>query len=184
MKRFSENRTIAWVVFAVCILFSLSFSSERALTNLRRDNERIFYQGTSQSMGQCIDKHLTTRATSAYNVASVAANYPEINQTLVQEAKDAATQLQDASDIAAKNTLNTALNRAVEDLYTAVENTQLSKADKDYAYGQYKEFKGAGDMIGRDEYNKYADEFNAELDYFPASQLAKITGVQPLPRFN
>ena len=184
MKHLSENRTIAWAVFVVCVLFSLSFSSQRALTNLRADNEVVFFKGTTESMGLSIDKHLSTRSTSAYNIASVAANYPEVDQTLVREVQQTADQLGAAKTIADKNTTNIACDRAVESLYSVIDNMSLSKNDETYAYAQYKEFKGAADLIRHDKYNDYALDFNQELSNFPASLLARLTGVQPLPRFS
>ena len=184
MKHISENRSIAWVVFAACVLFSLSFSSQRALTNLRADNEVIFYSGTPSSMGLSIEKHLSTRVTSAYNIASVAKNYPSIDQSLVSKAKDASEQLGAADDIADKNAANIACGQSVEDLYTVMENTELSKTDQSYAYNQYKNFIDAADLIRHDKYNEYALDFNQELNHFPASLLARLTGVAPLPQFS
>ncbi len=183
MKGIGENRMIAWIVFAACVIFSLSFSSERALSNLRRDNEAVFYQGTTDSMGLSIDKQLQTRAMSAYNIASTAGNYP-IDASLVKTAKDAADALEKAKTIQDKNAANIACERAVQDLYTAIENTSMSSTDQNYALSQYRDFQAASDMIRHDKYNEYAQDFNQELGKFPARLLAGLTGVSPLPMFS
>lgn len=181
--RLSENRAIAWLVFAACVVFSLSFSSGRALSNLRADNERVFFSGTAQSMGLSIDKHLSTRAGCAYNIASVAGNYP-IDKALTANAKDAADQLSSAGTIEEKNAANLACERAVQDLYTAIDNAALSATDRNYALSQYRDFQAAGDLIRHDKYNEYATDFNQELSAFPARLLANMTGVKPLTLFS
>ena len=182
-KTFWENRLIAWVVFAACVLFSLSFSGGRALENLRLDTERVFYQGVNGD-GLCIDRDLSRRAECAYNLASTASGYASIGKDLVEGARAASNSLAAAAAIADKFEANQACQRAVEDLYTAMENTALSESDRAFAYKEYKEFQSRADTISRDFYNQRAAQFNEPLSAFPAELIGGLSGVKPLELFD
>lgn len=180
---FKENRAVAWVVFALCVIFSLSFSGGRALTNLRQDVGDIFYNGVTGD-GLCIDKDLTVRSENAYNIASTASGYASIDAALVSAAKDASNELAAAETIGARYAANVKCQRAVEDLYTAIDNASLSEKDSAFAYKEYKEFQSRADTISRDPYNQRAQAFNQTLSGFPASLLGGLQGVKPLELFS
>lgn len=181
-KTFGENRLVAWVVFAACVLFSLSFSGGRALSNLRQDIETIFYQGVNGD-GLCIDRDLARRAECADNLANTASNYASIDKALVENAREASNQLAAATAISDKYQANQACQRAVEALYAAMENTALSASDDSFAYKEYKEFQSRADTISRDFYNERAAQFNQALSAFPADLIGGLSGVKPLDLF-
>lgn len=178
--RFMENRLIAFVVLAACIVFSLSFSSGRALSNLRAETEQVFYQGVDGS-GLSIDRDLSVQAECAYNLASTAANYA-ISDSLISAAREASDRLKNAETMSGKYQAASQCTRAVEDLYTAISNIVLTQADQSFALKNYKEFGSRGDTVRRNsqDYNDPAQAFNRERNGFPASILAGLSGISPL----
>ncbi|MDO4547937.1 MAG: LemA family protein [Clostridia bacterium] len=181
--KFAENRKLAWIVLVVCVLFSLSFSSERALANLRLQVETVFVSGAHND-GLCINNDLKERAENAYNIASTASNYSAVDSALVQAARDASNALASAETISEKYAANVACQKAVEDLYTAVENTTISETDRSFILNQYKEFQSRADTIKRDHYNQRAMEYNSVLDQFPANLLARLARIDKLELFD
>ena len=101
------------------------------------------------------------------------------------KAAEAAQELSDVPDdeTAAMQRVNETLGRAVEALYTELENTQLTEADATYALSQYKEFTSRGLTISRDGYNALAEEFNRTIGVFPANIVAMLSGVGQLTLF-
>lgn len=181
-KTFWEKRTIAWVILAACVLFSLTFSGGGALSNLRAEAEKVFYQGVNGD-GLCIDRDLSARADSAYKLASVAAGYPGVDPALVEKVREASDNLSSAGDIPGKFQANLALGQSVEDLYSAMEKAELSKDDEAFAFKQYKEIQSRADTISRDFYNEKAAEFNKTLAGFPAGLVGALSGVKNLDLF-
>lgn len=182
--KFKENRTIAWIVLACVVLICISQSGGAGLRSLRRTAVDTFHNGVNND-GLSIYNDLQKRVDCAYNLASIADRYDNIPQNFIDEVEQAALSMESDgdSDIVGLKVDNNKLNRAVEDLYTELENTELSQADSTFALGQYKEFTSRGLTITRDGYNSRAEEFNAVLDNFPASLVAKLSGVKALELF-
>ena len=181
-KRFSENRVVAWIVFAVAVIFSLSFSGGGALKELREQTLSIFYNG-AQDDGLSIDRDLQVRSDAAYNLASVASGYAQIDAQVVTRTQEAQQALEAADSIAAKSAANQQLSKAVEDLFTAISNAPLTESDRAFVFSQYKEFISRGDTISRDVYNERARAFNDKLHAFPASLIGGFSGVKPVEIF-
>ena len=93
-KTFGENRLVAWVVFAACVLFSLSFSGGRALANLRGETEQIFYQGVYGD-GLCIDRDLEEIARCTQQMAELAQGYAGAGNGLAEAALQAGQREQE-----------------------------------------------------------------------------------------
>lgn len=180
-KHFSENRKIAWAVFALAILFSLSFSGGGALRNQRSEALDIFYQG-AQGDGLCIDRDLKARAEAASNLIDLSEPYG-LPADILQQATDARDQLDQAVEISELSQANTALQRSIESLYTHLTKAGMSESDSQFAFSQYKEFQSRGDTISRDPYNDFAARFNRELEAFPARFVGTISRVKPLDLF-
>lgn len=73
------------MVFAACVLFSLSFSGGRALANLRGETEQIFYQGVYGD-GLCIDRDLEEIARCTQRMAELAQGYAGAGNGLAEAA--------------------------------------------------------------------------------------------------
>ena len=102
---------VAWVVFAACVLFSLSFSGGRALANLRGETEQIFYQGVYGD-GLCIDRDLEEIARCTQRMAELAQEYEGAGDGLAEAALQASQQLSQAQSIADKYPAYTACRDA------------------------------------------------------------------------
>lgn len=188
--RLSENRTVAWVVFALAVVFALSLSGnalERNALEKRDDVLGVFYTGVNED-GLCIDSDLKQRAKDAYALVGIANRYPDIDASLVERAAAAQKALDEANalprtQIKARSGANRELDQAVENLYTALTNEALSGVDQREARSRYDDFKSHGSTIGRDPFNELAAQYNidAEKMYsdFPASLIGGFKGGAP-----
>ena len=182
--KINENRPLACIVLALVILLSIILGGGGALRDVRAQALDVFHYGVNGD-SLCIYRDLMARVDCAYNLADTAARYDSIPQENIDKVVEAAEKLDktDDSDISALNAADDALDRAVESLYTGVENAHLSDADATYALSQYKEFTSRGLTISRDGYNGYAEAFNEMLGAFPASLVGMLSGVRELPLF-
>lgn len=180
--RFSENRLIAWIVFAVIIVFSICVSGGSALRDLSGATERIFYNGAAGD-GLCINRDLTVRAESAANMVSTAQSARSVRQELIGAVSSDAQALSEAETISDKYEANANLTQSVEQLYNALSSAGISESDMTYVTKQYNEFNSRAHTISLDPYNERAREFNDTLSGFPASFVARLCGVKALDLF-
>ena len=188
--RLSENRTFAWIVFAMAVVFALSLSGnalEKNAMDMRDDVLKVFYSGASGD-GLCIDSDLKARAKDAYTIIGIAKGYPAVDASLIQKASGAQKALDEANGleqtkIKARSDANRALNQAIEDLYTAMNNAPLSDPDKRDSRSVYDDFKSHGNTIDRDPYNELAAQYNTDVKKmysgFPAELIGGIKGGAP-----
>ena len=188
--RLSENRTVAWIVFALAVVFALSLSGnalEKNALEMRDDVLGVFYTGENQD-GLSIDSDLRQRAKDAYALVGIAGRYPEVGAALVERAAAAQKALDEANalaqvEIKARSGANRELDQAIEDLYTALTNATLSDVDRREARSRYDDFKSHGNTIGRDPFNELAAQFNKDAakmySDFPASLIGGIKGGAP-----
>ena len=183
-QKFNENRPVAWIVLALAVVLSIIFSGGGALRSVRAQALDTFHFGVNGD-SLCIYNDLKARADCAYNLADTAARYDSIPQEEIDRVVKAAEELDntDDDDIVALGRANDALDRAVESLYTEIENAALSEKDATFALSQYKEFTSRGLTISRDGYNGQAEAFNELLGGFPASLVGMFSGVRELPLF-
>ena len=183
--KFSENRSLAWTVFAVAVVLTVVFSGGGALRAQRKAAADVFYYGINND-GLCISADMTERIAAARNLADLAGRYESVSADLasaVDSAADAAEADAKSGSLSRLATENAALGRAVEQIYTALENASLSEADSTFALSQYKEFTSRGLTISRDGYNARAEAFNETISAFPASMVARFSGVSGLGLF-
>ncbi len=188
--RLSENRMIAWIVLAVAVAFALSLSGnalEKNALEMRDDVLKVFYVGAGGD-GLSIDGDLKQRAKDAYTLVGIAGRYAEIDKALVEKAADAQKGLEEANQlpqtqIKARADANALLAKAVEDLYTELNNAALSAADEKDVQSVYDNFKSHGNTIGRDPFNDLAAQFNRDAKKmysgFPAGLIGGIKGGAP-----
>ncbi len=188
--RLSENRTVAWIVLALVIALALGLSGnalEKNALEMRGDVLKVFYTGANGD-GLSIDSDLKQRAKDAYTLAGIAGRYPAVNAALVTKAS-AAQQALDAANalpqekIAARSNANADLTRAIEDLYTALNNADLSDADRKDVRSVYDNFRSHGNTIERDPYNDLAAQYNRDVQKmysgFPAGLISGFKGGAP-----
>ncbi len=188
--RLSENRTLAWIVFALAVIFALSLSGnalERNALEKRDDVLGVFYTGVNAD-GLCIDSDLRQRAKDAYTLVGIANRYPGIDASLVERAAAAQKALDEANalpriQIKDRSGANRELDQAVENLYTALTNEKLSDVDQREARSRYDDFKSHGSTIGRDPFNELAAQYNVDAKKmysgFPAGLIGGVKGGAP-----
>lgn len=188
--RLSENRTVAWIVFALAVVFALSLSGnalEKNALEMRDDVLAVFYTGVNQD-GLSIDSDLRQRAKNADALVGIASRYPEIDAALVERAAAAQKALDEANQlpqirIKARSEANRALDQAIEDLYAALTNAALSGADRQEARSTHDGFKSHGNTIGRDPFNELAAQYNKDARKmyagFPAYLIGGFKGGPP-----
>ena len=188
--RLSENRTVAWIVFALVVIFALSLSGnalEKNALEMRDDVLGVFYTGVNED-GLSIDSDLKQRAKDAYTLVGIANRYPEIDASLVERATAAQKALDEANQlpqiqIKARSDANRALDQAIGDLYTALTNTALTDVDRRGARSSYDNFISHGNTIGRDPFNELAAQYNKNVQKmyagFPANLIGGFKGGAP-----
>ncbi len=188
--RLSENRTVAWIVFALVVITALSLSGnalEKNALEMRDDVIKVFYTGVNGD-GLSIDSDLKARAKGAYTLYGIANRYQQVDASLAEKALSAQKALDEANqlpqtEIRKRGDANAALTRAIEDLYTALGNAPLSDADRRDAKSVYDDFKSHGNTIGRDPFNDLAAQYNTDVrkmySDFPASLIGGIKGGAP-----
>lgn len=183
-SKINENRPLAFIVLAVVVVLSIFLSGGGGLRELRDDALEVFRLGVNGD-GLCVQNDLHQRADCAVNLAALSARYAQIPQETAVKVEQAADSLGNAGedDTAAMKRANDELGRAVEALYTELENAPLSESDASYALSQYKEFTSRGLTISRDGYNTVAEEFNRTLGVFPANVVGMLSGVGQLSLF-
>lgn len=180
MASLLKSPRFAAAVMAVMIALAVVLGSGRSLRALRRDVEQIFWNGVSGD-GIGVASDLSKNRDDAYNLLSVARGYPV--ESSVLDALDAAVQACDAAggDMDALLEANTALTRAVTDVYEALGRQSLSERDEGYRQSLYYNVLARNDTMSRDGYNTAAVQFNQALERFPANLLRMITPVSPAP---
>lgn len=182
--RFSENRVLAWVVLALAILFSVSFSGGGAMRDIRYATEQVFVSG-ARNDGLSISNDLDVLAQKAGVLVSIAKSYLPGGSDVVNKAEQAANALRESSGAASRFEAYAATTGAIEDVYTQLQNAPMSEKDRTDALKAYKEIESRTDTVNRNknEYNTPASQFNQGLERFPASLVSKLARVEPLPLF-
>lgn len=182
--RLSENRTLAAIVLAVCVLTSIILCGGGGLRNDRYDIERVFVNGTDTSLSSrhSMEAYLQRCASSASALAEQGVKLGA-DAALIERVRSEADVVEDGdADLDARYEAYQALGDAVEALYTQLESANGEDALSD-ALLAYNDFKGAQNLIKNDQYPAMAKEFNETLASFPASLLAGLFGVEPLNTF-
>lgn len=190
--RLTENRTIAWIVFAVVVIAALGLSGNALEKNALELDERAyaldaFYTG-SKSFGLTIDSDLKERVKDASALLGVANRYPAVDAAIISAAADARDAMEAANGLAqteieARSRANAALDRAIANLFSALTNAPLSESDRGNVRYTYDNFRSHGDTIARADYNKLAADYNAKAKAmysgFPAYLIGGFKGGAP-----
>ena len=176
--RFSENLLIARIVLAAVIVFSLVFGGGGALMD-----RRIAAEAQFNADSESISAELNEMRSNAVVLSSIAAKYKTADQTFISDLNAAVALLDEAKDVSSKHAASLKLDSAVENVYSNLTGLQLGEMDAQDARYAYKNFTSAQLRIEHDGYNALAEEFNRDLDRFPANLLGALRGVKPLGLF-
>ena len=181
--KFSENRKIAFIVLAVCVLVSVIGFGGMGLARERGKVLTVFDRGTDPSMStrHSMDAYLDASAESARVMVSEAelalGTAPAID-TVSTLAEQVATE----TDTGKRNEAYSALRTASDTLYNAVYDAVGSAGFTNFKRA-YDDFWGYDDMIRHDDYHKLANGYNDLIGGFPGGLVSAITGQGRLDTF-
>lgn len=161
--RFSENRVIAWIVLAVCVLGSIFGLGGAAVAREQAKIEKVFFKGADdRDISHCMDAYLRRAGECAEILANEAilllGDNADANDMLAATAfigsddglDDRATAYQEMCSLSDK-------------LYNAVYGAGLSDAQRKNFKIAYDDFWGTARFIEKDPYHELAREYNEDL---------------------
>ena len=182
--RFDENRKLAWVVLAACVLLSLLALGGGALVRERSKVLKVFDEGTDTTLPvrYSMDAYLDSASEYAQVMASEAEIHMGQSQLTDAANAEAADLAKDALGLDARFDAFISLTAHVEKLYS---NMKINVSDADFRDFKlaYDNFIGQVDMLNRDEYHALAKSYNALIAGFPGGVIARILGQGALNTF-
>lgn len=164
-----ENRVICIVLMLALIGGGFFLGGTMKLNGLYADVERVFLTGEDGD-GICIANDLSERANAATNLVTIASKYDGVKDK-ASKVTAAVAALKTSDGIGEKAKANSNLDVAVESLFNALGDEELTTNDSNYARKLFTNFNSRNDTISHDPYNKYAVAYNETIAKFPANIL-------------
>lgn len=181
--RFSENRTIAWVVLAASVLVSVFGFGGMALSRERSAVLAVYDRGTDATLStrHSVDAYLDDAAENARLMASEARLH--IGDTPAgSSVEELAGKVADQADTNARYEAYSSLKVEVDKLYDAVY-AKVTGTDFTNFKVAYDNFWEDVNKIKYDDYCKQAAQYNDRISGFPAGIVAGLTGQGALNTF-
>ena len=183
--RLSENRTLAWIVAAVCIVGSVFGMSNLRVAGDRSKIVNVFYEGEDKSSTSrhSMDRYLDTAGESAAVMAAEASMYLKNVQPTADEMAQLADVVSESEDLAERYDAYQTLKKDADALYNAMYAAGITGEKYTNFKTAYDDFFGADKFILKDAYRSMASDFNKNLKGFPANLITGIGGIDPLDTF-
>ena len=183
--RLSENRTLAWIVAAVCIIGSVFGLSNASVAGDRQKAVQVFYDGTEKSAStrHSMDRYLDDAAEAASVMAAEASLRLDSVRDTAEEVASLSETVSESEDLNARYEAYTKLKKDADILYNAMYAANLPANQITNFKTAYDDFFGADKFIQKDGYPALAVEFNQNLKGFPANVITGIGGIEPLNTF-
>lgn len=165
MKIDFKSQKVAKSVMALMIVVSAILGNGNSLGREKQEVEDYFFYG---DQGICIANDLNDMASEVENLVVIASKY-DVDQNVINKAKDSAIELKNSKNVSEKYELTQALNSYMKSLYNEVEEADLSDNHRKLAKGAYVDYNSTLNIITHDPYNEMANEYNSLLDTFPSS---------------
>lgn len=181
--RFSENRKIAFVVLAVCVLGSIFGLGGMGLAKERGKVLTVYDRGadTTLSTRHSVDAYLDDAAENAKLMASEAGLRMEASPA-IDTVAELAEKVANEADTNARYEAFTSLKTAVDKLYDAMYG-QVTGTDFTNFKVAYDNFWEDVNKIKYDDYSKLAAQYNDLISGIPGSLVASVTGQGALNTF-
>ena len=181
--RFSENRTVAFIALAVCVVVSVFGLGGMGLARERSKVLTVYDRGadTSLSTRHSVDAYLDSAAENAALMASEAGLHMDASpviETVAQLAENVAKEADSDARYAAFDALKTAVDKLYDAMYGAVKGSDFTNFKV-----AYDNFWESVNMIKYDDYSKLAAGYNDLISGFPGGVVAKIMGQGALNTF-
>lgn len=181
-----ENRRVAWIVLAVCVLASVVGLGGAGLARERSQLLDAFYSGAAQNdqTGRSsMDAYLDRSAECAQVMLSEAKLLLGADDPVANEMEQALAGFVENPHLDERYAAYTRLQSLTDQLYNAIYGAELSDAQRVNFKRAYDDFWGSDKYIRMDPYRELAADFNGSLRDFPAGVVAKIWGVESLNSF-
>ena len=181
--RFSENRTIAFIVLAACVLGSVFGLGGAGLARERNKVLAVYDRGTDASMStrHSMDAYLDSAAENAQLMVSEAQLHMDASQ-VIDNVENLAETVAKSDDTNERYEAYDSLKTAVEKLYNAVSGKVSGSGFTNFKVA-YDDFIQDCNMIKYDDYGKLAASYNDLISGFPGGIVAGITGQGTLNTF-
>ena len=161
--RFSENRLIAWIVLAVCVVGSVFGLGGASLAREQEQVLSVFYEGADErDPVHCMSAYLRRAADCGQMMADEA-------QLLLGESdnsrkmQEAARIMLEVDDPASLEDAYWDIYQLSDQLYNAVYGANLTDGQRTNFKLAYDDFWGAVRFIEKDPYHALARAYNKEL---------------------
>lgn len=172
---FKENRLLAWILVVVVMIASVIISGNISLSSQRRKVMNSFYE--------TMDKDLNTKSSYADNLSGIASRYIDRNSEYILNMDHARNLLAKATTPKEKYDVSLALTNAASSLYDILGTMELTATDDRLRRSNYADIIAVDDILKRSGFNEQVDEFNEQLERFPASLIASITNIDKAEYF-
>jgi len=181
--RFSENRTIAFIVLAACVLVSVFGLGGMGLSRERNKVLSIFDRGADSSLStrHSMDAYLDSAAEAAQLMVSEARLHMSASAT-IDNVENLAETVAKSADTNERFEAYSSLKTAVDKLYNGMYEAAKGDAFKNFKVA-YDDFWGYDDLIRHDEYPKLAADYNSLISGFPGGVVAGLMGQGALNTF-
>lgn len=181
--RLSENRVIAWIVLAACVLGSL-YMGTGSIAAERRDVQQVFLVGAKdRDAAHCMASYVQNAFESARDMA----NEVKLNLGKDHETANKVLELADSYDPSEDDGFFESgerikqLSQYADDLYNDMYASGLTDAQRRNFKIAYDDYQGARRFMQKDPYLEMAEDFNQAREQSFLSEIAcKIRGVDRL----
>ena len=181
--RFTENRTIAWIALALCVLVGVFGFGGMKLASERGKVMDVFENGadTTLSVRHSMDAYLDSAAESARIMIAeteLRTGASEATQAAAAQADQVANQ----QNLDVRSQAYTDLKASADKLYNQLYTVAQGDAFNNFKLA-YDDFWGYDDLIQRDEYHQLAKKYNKLAGGFPGLLVAGLLGQGTLNPF-
>ena len=182
--KFSENRTIAFIVLAACVLGSVFGLGSMGLARERNKVLAVFDAGTDPSLPRrhIMDAYLDSASERALVMAGEYEIYLGESQLTKDVTSEAEALADDPIGVDARYAAYSKIKPHVEQMYNKLYGDVDSTQFRNFKLA-YDDFKGYTDMIERDDYHALAKGYNGLVSGFPGGIVASLTGQGALNPF-
>ncbi|MFA5341811.1 MAG: LemA family protein [Clostridia bacterium] len=173
--KFKENRSLAWILVVIAIIASVLISGHVSLSSTRRKVMNTFYE--------TMDTDLSTKSAYADNLSGVASRYLDRNSEYITNMTKARDMLLNAKTPNEKYAASVKITDAAAALYDVLGTKELNETDERLRRSNYADIVAVDDILKRTTFNQDVENFNNELNMFPANVIASITGIDEAEYF-
>lgn len=178
--RLSENRVLAWIVLAVCVVGSVFGLGGASLARERTDALEVFYEGAAdRDSMHCMSAYLE-RAFECARVMALEVQLLRGDDQALNELMNAFEPDAEADSYGSLAAFRN-MRRLADEMYNDVYAADLTDAQRRDFKIAYDDFQGAVRLMEKDPYHELAAEFNDERNVSFVSQgVCRLLGIEPL----